>query len=287
MEQSKLPSISCNRMEVYKSLANLYTYIGLGPLVFQMWERFIEEGKGRLVANSDFVNSSDLIKQMELLQLSKEAFALDSNIMIFFDRNSLFRPRVSQLEAITRCEIADKWRVLGYIKPAICYYTWLLENILVSDDSHFAKLHESRLHNNLAACYQDLEDDNAALHHYSLSLEILSPDEENKSIQAAIIHYNIALIYMNRNEFDQSRAHLNKSLLHFLGVPEHRNSTLDVKINYYFAKTYERCNDWKMARDYYQQTIDKCKQYALDDSIINQYEKLLQCMIDKISENTQ
>ncbi|CAF3469718.1 unnamed protein product [Rotaria socialis] len=287
MEQSKLPSISCNRMDIYKSLANLYTHIGLGPLAFQMWERFIEEGKGRLVANSDFVNSSDLIKQMELLQLSKETFALDSNIMILFDRNSLFRPRVSQLEAITRCEIADRWRALGHIKPAICYYTWLLENILVSDDPHFAKLHECRLHNNLAACYQDLEDDNAALHHYSLSLEILSSDEENKSIQAAIIHYNIALIYMNGNEFDQTRMHLDKSLLHFLGVPGHRNSTLDVKINYYFAKTYERCNDWKMARDYYQQTIDKCKQYALDESIIDQYEKLLQCMIDKISENTQ
>ena len=204
-------------MEVYKNLAYLYTHIGLAPLALQMWERFIKAGKDRLVARSDHIDLSDLISQMEALELPEQNFDQNSKYLVFGDTNYASNPPLSRLETITRCEIADQWRAMGYIKPAIYYYTWLLENFPAADDAHFNTVHKSRLHNNLAACYQDLDDDQKALHHYRLSLDILSPNEEHKSMVAAIIHYNIALIYTNLNELNDARIHLEKSLSHWSG----------------------------------------------------------------------
>jgi tetratricopeptide (TPR) repeat protein len=286
MENSTFALTSHNRMVIYKTLAYLYTHIGLGHLAFQMWEQFIKAGKDRLIADNDTVDFSDMMRQMNTLESSKQNFDPNAKFMILVDDKCLSTPSLSHLEMITRCEIADKWRAMGQIKAAIGYYTWLLEKLPMPDDPQYDKLHKSRLHNNLAACYQDLDDNQAALHHYRLSLDILSPTEEHKSMQAAIVHYNIALIYTDCDELHEAKMHLDKSLLHYMGSSRNKNSILDVQIYIAFANIYERCNDWQMARDYYQRVIDQCKQDAASQSIIDKYEQRLQNVIDKINKIT-
>jgi tetratricopeptide (TPR) repeat protein len=286
IDQSTLPSTSYNRMEVYTILAHLYTHIGLGQFALKIWEQFIKPGKNRLIADSAAVNVSNLISQMKTLELLKQNSNEDWKYMIFNNSKYSTTPSLFHLEAIARCGIADDWRAMGYIQQAIYYYTWLLENFPTLDDSHFNKVHKSRLHNNLAACYQDLDDDQKALKHYHLSLDILSPDDKHKSMEAAIIYYNIALIYTNCNELDEARMHLHKSLSHIPGSTSNQNSSLGVQIYIAFAKTYERSNDWEMAREYYQRTIDQVIQGAPDHPIINKYKEKLQYVIDKINEST-
>jgi tetratricopeptide (TPR) repeat protein len=227
------------------------------------------------------------MKEMGMLQTPKQKSNQDSRYMILLvDDECLFSPQFRHSETINRCEIADQWRAMGYIRHAICYYTWLIERLSMLDDPEFVKLHKSRLHNNLAACYQDLDDDQTALYHYRLSLDILSSDEEHKSMQAAIIHYNIALIHTNCNEIDEAQKHLHNSLSHFSGLPNNQNSTLDVSIYIAFAKLYEQSNEWQMAREYYERVLDQFRQDIPDNPIIAKYEKRLQYIIDKISEST-
>ncbi len=182
---------------------------------------------------------------------------------------------------------------MDLLRQATSFYVYL-RKILPFDHPDLGVLHKNlgevlrkrNLHNNLAACYQDLNDDQSALHHYRSSLDILSPDEEHKSMHAAIIHYNLALIYTNCNELNEARIHLHKSLLHFSGSSENKNSRLDVAIYIAFSNTYERCNDWQMARDYYQRAIDQVKQNAPDHPNIIKYQKRLQYIIDKINVST-
>lgn len=287
MENSIFSLTSYNRLNVYKILANLYLELGLGHLALQMWEKFINAGRDRFIADTDAaIDFSDIMTQIKKLESSKPNSDQNSNYMILASYKDLPTLSLSHLEIITRCEIADKWRTMGYIKQAICFYTVLLERLSMSDDLKFNKVHSSRLHNNLAACYQDLNDDQTALHHYRSALDILSPDEEHKSMHAAIVHYNIALIYTNCNELNEAQMHLQKSLLHFSGSPENKDSRLDVAIYIAFSDTYERCNDWQMARDYYQRAIDQLKQNAPDHSNIMKYQKRLQYIIDKINVST-
>lgn len=285
MERTTLTSIEYNRLDIYKTLADLYTRIGLMQLAFPLWEKFICAVKAQFIAESNFINFPDLERQLIGLRSLKQISDQNSKSLILVVDKSMPIMNSSMLETIARCNIADSWRARGHTKPAISYYTCLLDDMPESEDAHFNKVHKSRLHNNLAACYQDLDDDQMALYHYRLSLDYLSSEEEKKSIQAGITHYNIALIYMNINELDEARIHLQKSLLHFSGVPENKDRTFYVRIYIAFARIYERYNDWKMARDYYQQVIDECKKDVPGHSIIDKYEKRLQFVNNKITEN--
>ena len=286
LDQSTFFLTIYNRLDVYKTLATLYLELGLEHLALEMWEQFIKTAKDSLVTESNTENFSDILPQAKTLVSSERKADQGLGCMILSHHKNLANPSLSHLETITGCETADRWRAMGYVELAIRYYTWLLENFPNSDEPQFEKLHKSRLHNNLAACYQDLGDAQAALHHYRLSLDILAPDEKHKSMQPAILHYNIALIYINLKEFDEAQTHLHKSLHNYLNSSDNKNSVLDVKIYIAFAQVYERLSEWQMARDYYQRVIDQMKQDVPDHPSIIKFQKRMEYIIDKINEST-
>lgn len=285
MEHTTSSRFEQNQLEVYKTLANLYTHMGLRNLGLPLWEKFIQEGKFRFIVDSNAVDIAKLREQVNKRKIPELNLDHDSKYMILADDKYTLSVDLPRLESIARCDMADSWRARGLIKPAINYYTWLLKYMPTTDDLLFNRYHKSRLHNNIAACYQDLDDNHMALHHYRLSLDNLSSEEENKSMLKGIIHYNIASLCMNINELDEAQAHLQKSLIHFPKTPETKDRILRVGIYTAFAYICEQHNDWNMARDYYQQVLHECKNNIPGHSAFDKYEKRLQFVINKINEN--
>ena len=286
LDQSPFSVTSSNRLEVYRILASLYMHSGFVITAVQVWEKFIKAGTNRLIATLVTTDFSGLLMPMNTMNICNQNSTKVLNYMIFANSRSSIASSVSLLEIITRCEISDQWRAMGYIEQAIVYYTWLLERLPKLETPENSRLHKSRLHNNLGASYQDLNDDQMALYHCQLALDTLGPNDEHKTMQAAIIHYNIALILKNCERFDEARTHLHKSLIHFSGSPQHQNSILDVQIYVAFAKIHEKCNEWYKARDYYQRIVDQIREDAPNHPARVRYEKRLQHSIEKINEST-
>ena len=283
LERLTFSLTNADRLNAYEVLEILYTNTDMINIAVRMWQRFIDADKNRSSFEMERVDRYNLLIQMDRLEISCRHFHENPKEIISTDNKQSIVASISLRKAITRCEIADYWRAKGYIKEAIAYYTWLLGIFSTTYKSEYSRLHKSRLHNNLAASYQDLNDNHMALYHYQLALDILTSDEEHISMQTAITHYNIALIHMNLTKFDQAQKHLHQSLEHFLRLSKKPDIKLDIEIFNAFAKIYEQCNEWHKARDYYQRIVDQIRQDTPDHRSLIQYEKRLQHTIDKIS----
>ena len=281
-ETSLAPSSSVH-LEVYQKLATLYFELNLVPLAFQMWERSMVARNHRTMAKSNSIDFTEILTHLDNLSLSQQNSHQSSHYTILNDNGSSSTLSPPQRETIDLCELADRCRATGYITYAVCCYTWLLDNQPASNDPKLDQLHKSRLHNNLAACYQDLNDNEKALSQYQLSLNILTYGVLNQSsLQIAIVHYNIALIHAEFKELHKARKHFHKSLSCFSKQSQDNSSILDIKIYIGLTKIYEQWNDWGMVRNYYQRIVDQLRQDSADISIIAKYETYLQRAMDNI-----
>ncbi|CAF1145029.1 unnamed protein product [Adineta steineri] len=134
-----------------------------------------------------------------------------------------------------------------------------------------------------AACYQDLNDNKKALYHYQHSLDILTVENKEESIQTAIIHCNIALIHFELDELSRAEEHLRKSLVQYKKQSKHQSDLLDVKIYIALVKIYQRWGNRHMVCNYYQCIVNQMKIDRAEPSIIKKFEKLLQNAIEKIN----
>ncbi|CAF0803495.1 unnamed protein product [Adineta steineri] len=283
IEQTNIARSSNLYPDVYQKLAILYFNLNLLPLAFSMWEQYMQTTKYQAIAQNNHIDLSEVCRQVNIIMSSETNSKLNPNYLLLHQDNSHEIISIPKLESMGLCEFADKCRSTGYISYAIRCYLCLLEQQPVTNDPHFDQVHKSRLHNNLAACYQDLDDNEKALYHYQSALDILTVENKEGSLQTAIIHYNIALIHFELDELNRAEEHLHKSLAQYKKQLNHQSDILDVKIYIALIKIYQRWSNWHMVCNYYQCIVDQMKIDRAEPSIIEKYEKLLQNAIEKIN----
>lgn len=69
------------------------------------------------------------------------------------------------------------------------------------------------MHCNIGSAYQCLNNSNAALEHFQLSLKILEKTLPSEHPAIATILKNIGIIYENRDEFDEAQRYFERSAI--------------------------------------------------------------------------
>ncbi|CAF1247814.1 unnamed protein product [Adineta ricciae] len=115
-----------------------------------MWKQHTDANRHQLTVPNDGLDLFEVYRQVHTGLSSVAKSSPNSNFFVMHEGRSPTSTPLVKLNDMHSCDFADKCRAMGYISYVIQCYRLLLD-------------HQSRRHNNLAACYQDSDDNEKAL----------------------------------------------------------------------------------------------------------------------------